>query len=295
MIFTNDLSLPVSPVQLPDSSWLVSEMGPDRGWVSHISADGGTKRVVAKTGQPNGLLMDKDGTIWVANSNPPALLRLTMNGQVVESMTQCAGEPLLFPNDLVFGPDGALYLTDSGVLASDLLSDDMKTRKTLNVRPDGRIFRIDLKTGKQQKLDSGIGFANGMAFDPSRNLYITETLTGDVYRYQWRAGQVSEVREDFINALDPDGMKVGPLGPPGCDGIKVDTKGFCYIAVLGQQHICVVAPDGTIHKRIQTKGRVPTNLAFGPPESRKLYISETEFGVIEIHDTDSEAFAFTQA
>jgi gluconolactonase len=294
MIFASDLSLPVSPIQLADSSWLVSEMGIDRGCVSHISADGRTKRVVAKTGQPNGLLMDKDGTIWVANVDPPSLIRLTMDGRVEETITTCGGKPLLFGNDLAYGPDGALYFTDSGILVSELLSPDKKSRRT-DVEVDGRIYRIDLKTRQSKLLDSGLGFANGMAFGPHGDLYVTDTLSGIVYRYQWENGQVSQTREYFANVIDPEGEKQGPLGPPGPDGIKVDLKGNCYVAVLGQSHICVLSPEGAVVKRIKTQGHMATNVAFGPKGSGKLYVSETEFGVIELHEIDVDGFAFAQS
>jgi gluconolactonase len=68
MVFAKDLSVPEAPVLLPDRSWLVVEMGLDRGCVTHLSPDGKTRRVVAKTGRPNGLALDKEGVIWVAES-----------------------------------------------------------------------------------------------------------------------------------------------------------------------------------------------------------------------------------
>jgi gluconolactonase len=293
MIFASDLSLPVSPIQLADSSWLVSEMGVDRGCVSHISADGRTKQVIFKTIQPNGLLMDKDGTIWVANVDPPSLIRITIDGRVMEVASAFDGRPVLFGNDLAYGPDGALYFTDSGILVSELLSPDKKSRRT-DVEVDGRIYRIDLKTRQSKLLDSGLGFANGMAFGPRGDLYVTDTLTGIVYRYRWENGQVNQAREYFANVIDPEGEKQGPLGPPGPDGIKVDSKGNCYVAVLGQSHICVLSPEGDVVKRIKTQGHLPTNVAFGPKGSGRLYISEAEFGNIELHEIDADGFAFAQ-
>jgi gluconolactonase len=293
MIFASDLSLPVSPIQLADSSWLVSEMGVDRGCVSHISADGQTKQIIFKTIQPNGLLLDKDGTIWVANVDPPSLVRITMDGRLMEVASAFDGRRVLFGNDLAYGPDGALYFTDSGILVSELLSPDKKSRRT-DVQPDGRIYRIDLTTKQSKLLDSGMGFANGMAFGPRGDLYVTDTLTGIVYRYRWENGQVNQAREYFANVIDPEGERQGPLGPPGPDGIKVDSNGNCYVAVLGQSHICVLSPEGAVVKRIRTQGHLPTNVAFGPEGSWKLYISEAEFGVIELHESDADGFAFAQ-
>ena len=60
MLFSKGLSVPEGPVALKDGSWLVVEMGPDRGCITQISRDGKGKRMVAKTGRPNGLAVDRN-------------------------------------------------------------------------------------------------------------------------------------------------------------------------------------------------------------------------------------------
>jgi gluconolactonase len=79
-----------------------------RGCVTQISSDGRTKRVVARTGRPNGLAVDREGIIWVAESQTRSLVRLTMDGKTDIIATECEEEPFLFPNDLCFGPDWSL-------------------------------------------------------------------------------------------------------------------------------------------------------------------------------------------
>src|ERR1035438_6052019 len=81
MIFAVDLGDPEGPVALPDGTWLVVEGTSDRGCVTQISADGKTKRAIAKTGLPNGLAVDHNGVLWVAESRLPSLVRLTMDGK----------------------------------------------------------------------------------------------------------------------------------------------------------------------------------------------------------------------
>ena len=285
MIFTTGLSVPEGPVLLPDESFLVVEMGPDRGCVTHISPDGQTKRMIAKTGRPNGLAVDKDGFIWVAESkNPmPSLLRVTMEGEVEVFLTECNEEPFLFPNDLAFGPDGALYMTDSGIHIDEFAPGGKIRPDYMDVEIDGRVYKIDVQTKEIKKLDSGIRFTNGIAFGPDDNLYANETLTGMVYRYQWKEGEVGP-REDFGNVIDPE----GPEGLKGPDGMKFGANGHLYVTVITQGDVTVLGPDGAVVKRIKTEGNFPTNLVFGPPGSRKIYVTEDQHGTMEVFDVDTD-------
>src|SRR5690242_5098834 len=74
MVFATGLSAPEGPVALPDETWLIVEGGAERGCVTHVSADGQTKRIIKKTGRPNGLAVDANGVIWVAESKTPSLV-----------------------------------------------------------------------------------------------------------------------------------------------------------------------------------------------------------------------------
>jgi gluconolactonase len=289
MIFVTDLGAPEGPVLLPDGSWLVVEMTLDRGWVARISADGKSKRVLARTGRPNGLAVDRRGRVWIAESLDPRLLRFTLSdaehGEVVpeEISRGGPGEPLLFPNDLAFGPDGYLYMTDSGIRWTDLQSADRNSPEFRQVRIDGRVYRIDTETGEVAKLDSGIQFTNGIAFDAAGRLYVNETHTGMVYRY--RLGAPGPLRrEDFGNVVDP----ALPPGWRGPDGMKFGLDGRLYVTVHNQGDVTVLNPDGSVAERIKLGGIRPTNVAFGPAGSRRIYVTEVEQGVLEVHDVPTD-------
>jgi gluconolactonase len=62
--------------------------------------------------------------------------------------------------------------------------------------------------------------------------------------------------------------------------------GNLYIAVFGQQEVVVLAPDGSTVKRIRTEGMLPTNVAFGLPGQKRIYVTECEFGQVEIFDVE---------
>ena len=289
MIFATDLGSPEGPVLLPDGSFLVVEMSLDRGWVARLSADGRTKRVLARTGRPNGLAVDRLGRVWIAESLRPRLLRFSLaesdarEVEVEEIATGGPGEPFLFPNDLAFGPDGYLYMTDSGIRWTDLSGVDRNSPGFLASPMDGRVYRIDPATGEVVKLDAGIRFTNGIAFDASGALYVNETVTGMVYRYD--LGSSAPIRrEEFGNVRDPS----LPPGWRGPDGMKFGLDGRLYVAVHNQGDVTVLEPDGGVADRLKLGGLRPTNVVFGPAGSQKLYVTEVDQGVLEVLDVPTD-------
>lgn len=287
MIMASDLGNPEGPVALPDGSWLIVEGAPDRGWVTRLSADGKTRSVIKKTGRPNGLAVDAAGVIWVAESKTPSLLRLTLSGKCEVVAEGCEGEPFMFPNDLCFGPDGALYLTDSGVHIDTFVIDGAIRTDYLDLPYDGRVYRVEPATGIVTKIDSGIRFTNGIAFGPDDSLYVNETVTGNIYRYPWRNGAVNGPRELFGNVVRSD----APKGWKGPDGMAFDESGLLYVAVFGQGDITVLAADGQVFERIPTQGLLPTNLAFALSGERRIHVTEYQHGQMEVFSVDRDGLS----
>jgi len=95
---------------------------------------------------------------------------MTLDGKMEVIATECEGRPFLWPNDLSFGPDGAVYMTDSGVRVGDFKIGTGHRPDYQSVRLDGRIFWIDPKTKQVRQLESGLCFTNGIAFGPDGKL-----------------------------------------------------------------------------------------------------------------------------
>ncbi|NQW18723.1 MAG: SMP-30/gluconolactonase/LRE family protein [Chloroflexi bacterium] len=289
MIWVDDLANPEGPVLLPDGSWALVEMHADRGWLLHISADGKSREVILKTGRPNGMCIDANGTFWVAESiNPPSLLKVEWDGSGAgksEIFLEGDGDgPFLFPNDLAFGPDGLLYMTDSGVASGDW--GRLSPAERAKQGTDGRLYRIDIESKSIEKLDSGLPFANGIAFGSDDAIYVSTTIDGQVYRYEYTNGNIGP-REHFADLIDP----AKPAGFRGGDGMAFGADGNLYAAVVGQGDVTILGKSGEVVDRIQLAGPAPTNVAFGPDGEQKIYVTEQGVGHFETHEVGTSGAA----
>lgn len=277
-VIAEGLAEPETPVSLSGGGWLLVEMG--AGCVSRIDSRGAVERV-AQTGRPNGATVDAAGAIWVAeclgagNGDKPGLKRVGGDGRVEAVLDSWDGEAILWPNDIVVGPDGAIYFTDSGTSAADLIEN---LEEPNYEECDGRVFRYDPGRGELTVLDRGLAFANGIAFAPDGLMLVTESGPGLVHRY--RVGENgSESKETGPGILDPE---LPRKTIAGTDGLAVGPDDRIYVALYGQGKIAVIDMEGELVRRFETGGALPTNCAFGP--DGRLYVTECERGVLEAID-----------
>lgn len=282
--FAEQLGFPEAPVLLPDGDFLFVEMDPAKGWTIRFSADGRTRKVVAKTGRPNGLARDSDGFVWVAETAMRALLKLSLDGNYEVVAKECDGETFLFLNDLAIAPNGDIYLTDSGVEAEELAPGGALNPQYRKIKYDGRLYHIDRRTRAVRRVDRGIEFTNGLAFGPDDSLYVAETMSGGIFRYASENGRVVGRREVFGNVLE----KFDPAVLQGPDGMKFGADGHLYVAVFGAGNVTVLDPKGQVSRRIKTEGMFPTNLVFGRPGEHTIYVTEVESGSVQVFDVGTD-------
>jgi gluconolactonase len=285
-IFVADMSFPEAPVLLPDGNFLFVEMGEERGCVTWISADGRARRTVARTGRPNGLAIDRELNIWVAETNQCALLRMSLDGAYERFAEDCHGERFLFLNDLALAPNGDIYLTDSGIAMEEFAPGGELHPDCKNLRYDGRVYRIDPDSGNIERVDNGYWFTNGIAFGPDQDLYVAETFSGRIYRYPWQDGRVTGPKEVFGNVLNPD----QPEGVKGPDGMKFGRNGLLYVAVFGQGDVTVLDSGGRVVERLPVGGEWPTNLVFGPDGEQRIYVTEAETGTVRVAEVGTDGY-----
>ncbi len=50
----------------------------------------------------------------------------------------------------------------------------------------------------------------------------------------------------------------------------------------------MLGKDGQVVERIRTTGRRPTNVAFGAPGEKRIYVTEDELGQLEVFDVETD-------
>jgi len=285
--FAEQLGFPEAPVPLPDGGLLCVEMDPAKGCITRLSRDGATRTTLARTGRPNGLALDPGGFVWVAETAMRALLKLSLDGGFEVFANACEGKPFLFLNDVVVAGNGDVYLTDSGIELEEIAPGGQLHPDWRNLRYDGRVYHIDRGTRGVKCVDRGLQFTNGIAFGPDGRLYVAETLSGNIYRYDCAGGRVTGRRELFGNVIE----RFNPAELKGPDGMKFGADGNLYACVFGQGDVTVLGRDGKVLRRIKVDGSMPTNLAFGHAGERKIYVTEVETGSIQVYDVDTAGYA----
>lgn len=127
--------------------------------------------------------------------------------------------------------------------------------------------------GTLNKLLSGIGISNGLAWSPDhRTLYYIDTPTRQVmaYDYDLLSGQIANPR---LAVEIPDG-----LGWP--DGMTSDTNGNLWIAMWGGAAVTLWDPArGTLLEKIAIPARNVTSCCFGGADMSDLYVTSARKGL----------------
>lgn len=217
-----------------------------------------------------GVKVGPEGNIYmaVASFNPAltvaSVWRVSPDGQNVSQFVALPGDSI--PNDLVFDPQGNLYLTDSA---------------------KGQIWKID-QTGNAQVwladplllgnptspvAGSPLG-ANGIAFDRfHRNLYVANTDYGRILRIGFRHGRATGIEVAVTNSL-----------LVGADGIAFDVLGDLYVAVNASDRIAVVSPFGTVSVLVEGSPLdAPSSLVFGTRCADRHTLYVTNFAIMRVN------------
>jgi len=282
-ILIDSVIAPEGPVWDAENTLYLVEMG--RKCLTAVEKDGSGAKIIATTRhRPNGLAMDGNGRLWVAEAYEGAIICFDANGKVLKRIEGEPGDPLLWPNDLAFGPNGLLYVTDSGIKEDDFLIDGAIRPDYAAVAFKGRVLEIAPSSGRVLRtIDSGLRFANGIAFGPDTRLYVNETMTGLVFRYDLGASGKREIFGNVVRSDLPPSLR-------GPDGMKFGADGRLYCTVFGQGDVTVLGLDGAVAERMPTLGNKPTNIAFSRAGGAFAAVTEIDGAAVEIMQTPCEGY-----
>jgi gluconolactonase len=221
-----------------------------------VSTVTGQKQEIISLGDPDGNTYDRQHRLLDCASVLRAVIRLSPDGKsyaIVSDRYQ--GKRLNSPNDVVLGPDGAIYFTDP---ISDLPKDQKQEI------PFKGVYRI-AADGQVQLLTKELDEPNGLAFSPDgKKFYVDDSAQRNIRVYDFRDGRLSNGR---IFGVEPGGKDDGVP-----DGMKVDLQGNLY--VVGPRGIWVWDPGGH-HLGTIVVPEQPANLAWGDSDYSTLYITAT--------------------
>jgi sugar lactone lactonase YvrE len=194
----------------------------------------------------NGIRFDRAGRMYVADYVGHNVLRIDPGTRAVEVL---AHEPMMNqPNDLAIAPNGTLYASDPNWGA--------KTGQLWRIDPDGTTTRLAVD----------MGTTNGVEVSPDgKRLYVNESVQRNVWVFD----------------IQPDGgvankRLLRQFPDHGFDGMRCDADGNLYITRYGKGTVAVLSPEGEVLREINVLGARPSNLCFGGPDGRTVYVTEVE-------------------
>lgn len=225
------------------------------GRVFCIDVQGHWELIAQWEGEPNGMKWLSQTELLITDYRNGLMVLDIVSGQVRPFLERRNSERFKGVNDLVFDVKGQLYFTDQGQTG---LHD-----------PTGRVYRLGTE-GRLDLLLSNVPSPNGIVLSPDeRFLYVAATRGNCVWRM----------------ALLPDGSvsKAGAFftshGPSGPDGLAMDTQGRLLVANPGLGRVWVLNALAEPEEILTgPKGASLTNIAFGGPERRTLYCTDSTHG-----------------
>jgi sugar lactone lactonase YvrE len=191
----------------------------------------------------NGIVFDRKGTMYVADYVNHNVLRIDPATRKVSVYAH--EDRMNQPNDLAIAPDGTIYASDPHWGKST-----------------GQIWRVT--EGKATRVASGMGTTNGIELSPDgRTLYVNESVQRNIWAFAiGKDGELTDKR--LLKKFEDHGF----------DGMRCDIDGNLYISRYGKGTVVVVSPAGKVLHEIDVLGPSPSNLCFGGPDGRTVYVTE---------------------
>ena len=209
----------------------------------------------------NGIRFDPEGRMYVADFKKHNVL-VFERGQSA-ARVYFHSPRFNQPNDLAIAADGTLYATDPSF-----------------ARRTGQIWRITRGPGREGRgevmsSERRMGVTNGLDLSPDGlTLYVSESNTREVWAYRLEGAKLAAPR------------LVKKFGEGELDGLRTDVDGRIFVTRPPQGRVAVLTPDGTLVREVQLRGKSPTNLSFGGPDGKTVFVTQADGRFIEAFSVD---------
>jgi gluconolactonase len=246
--------------------------------VAEIFPDGSFKRLGPPLGAPNGLNMDTQGRVIIANFgiydraegplerfDPASGLRETLLAEV-------GGRRLTSANYPVIDRTGNIWCANSTHAET--------WPQALDGRDDGFMFVLR-PDGSSEIVASGLKFPNGLALsEDERFLYCAQTTGADVVRFailpRGKLGPAERYGPVLAALTQPGQPAPDPATLGYTDGIGFDAEGNLWVCLPAANKVVAITPSGAVTQVIHDpSGAVvnhPTNVTWGGEGLLDLYI-----------------------
>jgi gluconolactonase len=216
----------------------------------------GRKEPLIDLGDPDGSTFDAQFHLLDCASVLRAIIQVSPEGRYTILADRFEGKRFNSPNDVVIGPDGAIYFTDPTL--------DLPAGEKQEIPFQG-VYRLDAE-GNVRLLTKDLTQPNGLAFSPDgKHFYVDDSEQRNIRVYDFHAdGTISGGR---IFGQEPGGKDEGVP-----DGMKLDENGNIF--VTGPKGIWVWDPQGHHLGTIEMPEQ-PANLTWGDKNYSTLYVTAT--------------------
>jgi gluconolactonase len=223
--------------------------------IYRVYADGHKEELIA-LGDPDGNTYDRNQKLLDCASVLRAIIRIEPDGKYQILADHFEGKKFNSPNDVVMGPDGAIYFTDPTL---DLPNGEKQEM------PFQGVYQLDDK-GEVRLLTKELSQPNGLAFSPDgKKFYVDDSEQRNIRVYDFQPDGTLSNGRIF-------GSEAGPPKSGVPDGMKFDRDGNLY--VTGPEGIWVWNANGE-HLGTIVMPEQPANLTWGDADYGTLYITAT--------------------
>jgi gluconolactonase len=233
------------------------------GRIFRVDPKGNWDLIVQYNGWPNGLKIHKDGRIFIADYKRGLMLLDPKTGKIEPYLETAFSEGFKGLNDLHFADNGDLYFTDQG--------------QTGIADPSGRVYRLRAASngnaGELQRLVDNAPSPNGITLNTrNTHVYVAITRSQQIWRLPLMAGGTPSKTGVAIQ------LSGGHAGPDGIETDEEDGMVVCHLGVGIWRFDSNCLPTHLVHPGRQH--RLMTNIAFGGPKRKTLYITDSLNGEI---------------